>query len=263
MASSAIKRFTRTMKERRFLFQQLIHRDFQKRYKGTSLGMMWSVLSPLCHLAVMMLVFSRLFGRNIDHFVIYVFAGNIVFSYFRESTKNGMTSLLSNSKIILKINIPKYLFLLSQNVSALINFVLTIAIFFVFCIGDHVPFTPKMLLLLYSVFFFVIMNVGIGMVLSALYVFFRDVKYLYDIFLQLLHYLCAIFYSVDRFPEVFQQLMLLNPVYAHIKYWRLIVLEQTIPSAGFHLLLALYAIVFLLLGVLIYRRLNHRFVYYF
>ena len=173
MASSTLQRFSRTMKERRFLFQQLVHRDFQKRYKGTSLGMFWSVLSPLCHLGVIMLVFSRLFGKNINHFAIYVFSGNILFSYFRESTKNGMTSLLSNARVILKINIPKYLFLLSQNVSALINFCLTIGIFFIFCIGDHVPLTPRMVFLSYSVVCLALMNIGVGMVLSALYVFFR------------------------------------------------------------------------------------------
>lgn len=263
MIPKTIQRVSRNLKSNSFLFEQLVNRDFQQRYKRTVLGMAWSVLSPLMHLLVMMLVFSRLFGRNIDHYVIYLFSGNITMSYFRESTKNGMASLLSNSAVISKINVPKYLFLLSRNVSALINYLLTIGIYFLFCLADGIAFTPKMLMLWFPVFWFVIMNIGIGMVLSALYVFFRDIQYLYDIFLTLLNYLSVIFYSIDSFPADMQRLFLLNPVYVNIKYWRTIVLDATIPSLPYHLLIIFYALLFLGIGAFIYKKYNHRFVYYF
>ncbi|MBO7675675.1 MAG: ABC transporter permease [Atopobiaceae bacterium] len=263
MVPKTIKRVTTNLKRNSFLFEQLVNRDFQQRYKRTALGMAWSVLSPLMNLAVMMLVFSRLFGRNVDHFVIYLFSGNIVMAYYKESTKNGMQSLMNNSAIISKINVPKYLFLLSRNVSALINFGLTIIIYFLFCITDGITFTPAMLMLWYPIFWFVVMNIGIGMVLSALYVFFRDIQYLYDIFLTLLTYLSAIFYTIDKFPEQMQRFFLLNPVYVNIKYWRLVVIDGIIPSVPYHLLVAFYALLFLGLGAFFYKKYNHRFVYYF
>lgn len=251
------------MQKNAFLFQELVNRDFQQRYKRTVLGMAWSVLSPLMQLLVMMFVFSKFFGRNVDHYVIYLFAGNITWSYYSESTNNGMTSLMGNAGILSKINVPKYLFLLSQNVSALINYGLTIIIFFAFCIGDGIQFTPAFFMLWYPILCFVIMNIGIGMVLSALYVFFRDIQYLYRIFLTLLQYMSAIFYTLDHFSPFIQRLFLLNPVYANIKYWRVIVLEGIVPSAGFHLLLAFDALVFLAIGAFFYKKFNHRFVYYF
>ena len=263
MKSDTLQRFSRNMKSNLFLFGELVNRDFQQRYKRTALGMAWSVLSPLCQLLVMLFVFSNLFGRNVEHYVIYLFAGNITMSYYRESTNNGMRSLMQNASVISKINVPKYLFLLSQNVSALINYALTIIIFFVFCIGDGIRFTPAFLMLWYPVACFVVMNIGIGMVLSALYVFFRDIEYLYQIFLTLLNYLSAIFYTLDHFSPTIQRLFLLNPVYANIKYWRIIVLEGNVPSAAFHALLLLYAFLFLALGAFFYRKYNHRFVYYF
>ena len=263
MLSKTIKRFNVNMQKNAFLFQQLVNRDFQQRYKRTILGMAWSVLSPLLQLLVMMLVFSRMFGRNVDHYTIYLFAGNITFSYFSESTNNGMTSLMWNAGVLSKINVPKYLFLLSQNVSALINYGLTIAVFFIFCIADGIRFTPAMFTLWYPVACFVIMNIGIGMVLSALYVFFRDIAYLYRVFLTLLSYLSVIFYNIDMFPPAIQRLFLLNPVYVNIKFWRLVVIDSTIPSPMYHLLLALYAVVFLGLGAFFYKKFNHRFVYYF
>jgi ABC-type polysaccharide/polyol phosphate export permease len=101
------------------------------------------------------------------------------------------------------------------------------------------------------------------MILSALYVFFRDIQYLYDIFLTLLNYLSVIFYTIDRFPAHLQRLFLLNPVYVNIKYWRTIVLDATIPSVQYHLLIVFYALLFLGIGAFIYKKFNHRFVYYF
>ena len=263
MLSKTIQRVSKNMKENAFLFTELVNRDFQQRYKRTVLGMAWSVLSPLLQLLVMMVVFSHMFGRSIEHYTIYLFAGNITFSYFSESTNNGMRSLMENSAILSKINVPKYLFLLSQNVSALINYALTIAVFFMFCIGDGVRFTPAFLTLWYPILCFVIMNIGIGMVLSALYVFFRDIAYLYRVFLTLLSYLSAIFYTIDAFPAAFQRLFLLNPVYVNIKFWRLVVLDGIVPSPMYHLLLAGYAILFLAIGAFFYKKFNHRFVYYF
>lgn len=249
--------------EQSFLFQQLVKRDFSVRYKGTFLGMGWSILSPLLQLLVMMMVFSRLFGRNVDHYVIYLFAGNIVMQFYRESTQNGMTSLNANAHIISKINVPKYLFLLSRDVSSLINFGLTIGIFFFFCVIDGVTFTPKMFMLAYSVLCLIIMTIGIGMILSALYVFFRDMSYLYSVFLTLLNYLSAIFYTLDHFPPSVQRLYLLNPVYVNIKYWRVIVLEHNIPSLGFHMLMLGYALFFLVIGCFAYKKYNTKFIYYF
>ena len=96
------------------MFEELVKRDFKKKYKRTILGMVWSVLSPLLTLLVLKIVFTTFFGREIEHYTIYLFCGNLLFAYFRESTQTGMSALLSNSSIFVKINIPKYLFLLSR-----------------------------------------------------------------------------------------------------------------------------------------------------
>ena len=120
----------RKVKKNQFLFEELVKRDFKQKYKGTVLGMAWSVLSPLLNLFVMKLIFTQFFGRNTPHYTTYLFAGNVLFSYFRESTKGGMNALLANKSIFTKINVPKYIFLLSKNVSTLINLGLTLLVFF-------------------------------------------------------------------------------------------------------------------------------------
>jgi len=250
------------MKRYQFLFEELVKRDFKKKYKRTVLGMAWSVLSPLLTLFVMRLVFTQFFGRTVPHYTTYLFCGNLVFSYFSESTSQGMTSLMGNSSIYTKINVPKYLFLLSKNIQTLINFGLTLCVFFAFCVIDHITFTWKFILLLYPICCLVLFNLGVGLILSALFVFFRDIQYLWSIFTQLLMYMSAIFYTIDGYSPMIQNLFLLNPIYLFIRYFRKIVIEGTIPAPQFHLLMAADVIIALALGCWIYKKYNTRFLYY-
>lgn len=252
----------RKIKQNWFLFEELVKRDFTKKYKHTILGMFWSVLSPLLMLTVMALVFTNLYGRNINNFITYLFCGNLVFSYFSESTSTGMISLLDNASIFSKINVPKYLFLVSKNISSLINFGLSLIVFFVFTIIDGVPITWKFILLVYPILCLIGFNLGMGLILSALYVMFRDMKYLYDIFKMALMYFSAIFYSVDQFSENVRWLFHLNPVYVYIDYFRQIVLNQEIPDLKLHLLALGYAALMLIIGSVIYYRKNYKFLYY-
>ena len=250
------------LKKYRFLLEELIKRDFKKKYKRTYLGMLWSVLSPLMSLLIMRIVFTHFFGRGTPHYTIYLFCGTLIFNYFSESTSQGMMSLLGNSGIFSKVNVPKYLFLFSRNVQTLINFLLTLVVFFLFCIFDGITFTWKFFMLIYPIICFIIFNIGLGLILSALYVFFRDVQYLWSIFIQLLQYLSAIFYSIDSFSTKVQMLFLLNPVYLFIRYFRKIVIDAVIPSFGFHALMLGYSLISFLIGFLMYRKFNHEFLYY-
>jgi len=250
------------LQKHRFLFEELVKRDFKKKYKGTVLGMAWSVLSPLLMLLVMRLVFTRFFGRTLEHYTTYLFCGNLIFSFFNESSTQGMTSLLSNAAIFTKVNVPKYLFIFSKNVQCLINFGLTLCVFFVFCIIDRITFTWMFVLLIYPIALLTLFNVGVGMILSALYVFFRDMQYLWGIFSQLLMYMSAIFYSIDTFSPLGQKLFLLNPVYLFIRYFRKIVIDGTIPSVWFHLLMLFDSLLAIGIGFYMYKKHNHRFLYY-
>lgn len=250
------------IKKYQFLFEELVKRDFKQKYKRTVLGMGWSILSPLLTLLVLQFVFGFYFGRTIPHYTIYLFCGNLLFAYYKESTTSGMNSLMSNAGIFSKINVPKYLFLFSKNVSSLINFSLTMLIFFVFVFFDGLPFTWKFLLLLFPAACLIIFNLGMGLILSAMFVFFRDISYLYNVFTMLLMYASAIFYDISIVPERFQFIFYLNPVYCYIAYFRSIVIDGAIPSGEFHFLCLGYALAAFLVGGLIYKKNNHKFLYY-
>lgn len=250
------------LKQYQFLFEELVKRDFKKKYKRTVLGMVWSVLSPLLMLSVMALIFGQFFGRSIPHFVIYLFSGQVVFNYFTESTNEGMNALMGNASIFSKINVPKYLFLFSKNVSALINFGIILLIYFVFVWFDGIDFTWKFLTLLYPIVCLIFINLGVGLVLSALFIFFRDIQYLYRLFTQIVMYGSAIFYNISSLPQHIQNVFYCNPIFVVISYFRSVVINNTIPELWIHVLLALYAISLFGLGCFIYKKYNYKFLYY-
>jgi len=250
------------LNEYRFLFEELTKRDFRKKYKRTTLGMLWSILNPLLTLLIMRVVFMQFFGATIPHYTTYLFAGTLVYSYFTEATNSGMYALISNKDIFSKVNLPKYMFVLSANSSAFINFMLTVCIFLVFAVIDGIALTWGFFLLLVPILFLLAFNIGASMILSAVHLFFQDTKYLYGIFTMLLMYLSAIFYQVESFPVALQRLFLMNPVYVYIKFFRVIVIDGHTPSIEFFLLSMFYALVVNLLGAVIYRKYNNRFLYY-
>lgn len=246
----------------RFLFEELVKRDFKKKYKRSYLGMGWSMLSPLLMLTVMDVVFKARLGDGVAHYTTFLFCGILLFNWFSAATNGGMRSLLNNAGIFTKVNVPKYLFLLSYNVQTFINFALSLVVFFVFCAIDHIAFSWRFVMLLYPMATMMLLGIGLGMVLSAFFVFFRDIDYLWTVALQLLMYGSALFYTIDNFPPKVKLVFALNPVYRHIAYFREIVIGGTIPTLETHLTLLGFAVASLLAGSLMYKHYNTRFLYY-
>ena len=250
------------LKKHQFLFEELVKRDFKKKYKRTMLGIGWSVLSPLLQLLVMKIVFEQFFGRTIPHYTTYLFCGQLVFHYFSDAVGHGMSCLASDASIYSKVKVPKYIFLFAKNTQTFINFLIILAVFFFFCALDHITFTWKFLLLAYPIATITLFNLGLGLILSALFVFFRDLHYLWQVFTRLLFYGSAIMYSIDKLSPDIQRYFIINPVYMHIAYFREITIAGTIPSLAHHLFLFGTALVAFIIGAVIYRKYNNRFMYY-
>ncbi len=254
---------TKKISRHKFLFEELVKRDFTLKYKRTILGMLWSILSPLCTLLIMWIVFKDILGSNINHFAIYMFSGQLVFNFFSDATTQGMTSLLDNASIFTKVNIPKYLFLLSKNISSLINFGLTLLLLIAFVLLDGLTLTPMYLLLLYPICCLIVFNIGVGLILSALFVFFRDMQYLWSVFSQLIMWVSAIFYSTAGFDQEMQKMFLINPLYSFIGYFRSVILDAAVPTIESHCIILGYTVAVLFIGAFTYKKYNHEFLYYF
>lgn len=250
------------LKKQQFLFEELVKRDFFKKYKRTSLGILWSMISPLATLLVMHFVFAHIFGTTIPHYTVYLFSGIMVFNYFADATTMGMFALEHNAAIIANINVPKYLFLVSKNISSTINFLLTLVIFMAFVFVDGLSFSWKMALLIYPVVTLIVFNIGVGLVLSVLFLFFKDMAYLYNIVCLMIMYSSAIFYDLSMLPKSMYIFFDCNPIYNYISYFRVIILEDKIPGAPLTIRCFFFAFGMLTLGLYVYRRYNYKFLYY-
>lgn len=257
MLANTINKF----RQYQFVFEELVKRDFKRKYKRNILGVLWSMLAPLFTLLVMNFVFGHIFGRTTPHYIIYLFSGNLLFSYFTEATNGAMASLVDNARIFSKVKVPKYLFLFSRVASSSINFLLTMVVYFCFVAFDGLSFTWKFILLLFPFLCLFIIILGIGLILSALYVFLKDIKYLYSIFTTALMYFTPIFYDVSMMGDK-AWIFYFNPLFLFINYVREIVIYGQIPSLLYHLACLAYALVLFTIGCLMYKKYNFKFLYY-
>lgn len=243
---------------KKYLLKQLIRRDFIKKYKRTTFGILWSVLSPLLLLVTMSLIFRNLFGRNTPHYNVYLFSGLLLYNYFNNSTSGSMLDLYQNSSIYSKVPVPKTYFIFSHSIANLINFGITLCVYFVFVAADGIPFRWNFLTLLYPITCLYFINLGIGLLLSTLYIFFSDVKYLYPVICRVVMYGSAIFYDVYIMSSRVRRVLQCNPVYSCIEYFRQVVIHATVPDLAHHIALALMAAICMLIGTLTYRSMRKK-----
>jgi ABC-2 type transport system permease protein len=203
----------------RILLRELIITDFKLRYQGSFLGYLWSLLKPLFLFSILYTVFGIIlkFGGDVEHYPLYLLLGIVLWGFFTEATNNGLTSIVSRGELIRKINFPKYIIVISGTISALINLALNLVVVAVFMIINGVDIHRYILLFPLIVLELYVLSLAIAFYLSALYVKFRDIAYLWEIGLQALFYATPIFYTLSLVLEkthnlLIAQILLLNPV---------------------------------------------------
>ena len=208
-------------------------------------------------------MFGYIFNRLDSGFVVYLLTGTLMYTFFSNATTAGMFSMYSNGAILSKVKVPKSLFVLSSNSAATFNFFLTLIVYFGFMLVCGVSIGPHLLLMVYPILCLIIFNIGMSYVLSTLFVFFKDIQYLYQIFTMLLTYLSAIFYDVKSFPDNLQFIFRINPIYQYISYMRELVMQASVPSFEHHIVCLAFSIGMLMIGLLIHKKTEQKFVYYY
>ena len=179
----------------------LVQRDIKLKYRRSFLGYIWSVLNPLLSMIVMAIVFTQMFKRKVENFPVYLICGNILFSFMREATTKSMTSVIDNASLLKKANVPKYIFTLSKVTSSMVNFVLSLGALVIVMIATKVPFRPDNLLIIIPILELYVFCVGLGLLLAAGTVFFRDIKNIWSVVTLAWMYLTPIFYSLGSFYD--------------------------------------------------------------
>ncbi|AGH39206.1 ABC transporter integral membrane subunit [Bibersteinia trehalosi USDA-ARS-USMARC-188] len=207
------------------LLEQLVVKDIKLKYRRSYLGYVWSILNPLLMMMVLVVVFSNIFRFDIPNFPVYLLAGQVIFGFMAEATNSSANAIVENAPLLKKTYLPKYIFTLSKVTSALVNFLFSLIALFIVVIFSDVEISWSLLFFPIVIVQLYIFSLGLSFVLSTISVFFRDIQYLWNVFVTMWMYLTPIFYPVSIIPDSYRNLYTaLNPMYHYLFQFREIVL---------------------------------------
>lgn len=249
------------------LLYELTRKNIKLKYRDSWLGIFWSFLQPLLTMAVLSVVFGNIFGAEREYIVcypVYLFSGRLLFEFFTSSSKMALNSFRSNAAIIKKVYVPKYMYPLSGILSNFVTFSISILCYICVWIffkltgmsdGGELTLTPYVLLFFIPMAILLMFVVGVGLILSILQVYFRDIQYIWDVFCTLLFYMVPAIYHINSIKSDWTRAIIqINPLYSMIELFRQCVLYGE-PMQWQMLLYALaWALGVLLIGIFIFNK---------
>lgn len=246
-----------------FTLVSLISRDFKLKYRRSVLGVVWSVLNPLLMMCVLAAVFSFFLRfSDIQNYPLYLILGNTLFGMMSDSTTTAMNSIIESSSLLKKIRIEKMIFPLGKVLFALVNFCFSLVAVAIVMVFYQVVPTFNILLLPLLLVYVVLFSAGLSLLLAALAVFFRDVCHLWGVVITAWTYATPLFYPADILPEWMMAVEQFNPMYHYVTYFREIVLWGTTPSLEANVICLGFAVITFIVGFLVFRKLQNRFILY-
>ena len=241
------------MYEYREMIFSLVKKDLRGRYKGSVLGFMWTFINPLLQLLVFTLVFSIIMRANYEQYYLFLFVALVPWMFFGSSVQDGSTCIMRESNMVKKIYFPREVIPISTVTSAFINMILTFVVVFIVLLISGRGINLVALLCL-----------GIGLIVSALTVYLRDLQYILGIVVMALQYMTPVMYGADmvenaNVPQILKTIFNLNPMTPIINIYRQILYYKEIPDLSTLLVAIITGVVFVILGAIIFRRLQRGF----
>ena len=246
----------------RFLIRQLVSRDFKTKYKRSILGMFWSFLNPLLTMCVQYFVFSTIFKSDISNYAMYLLIGIVTFNFFSEACGMALSSIVGNAPLITKVYMPKYIYPLTRVISSVINLSISLIPLLIVSALTGVSFNKSIILSLYFLCCVIIFSLGLGLLLSTSMVFFRDTQFLWGVLSMIWMYATPIFYPESILPDNFKFILKVNPLYHFLKNIRICILDGISPEPVVYVQCLLMALLALIVGSLVFRKNQDRFVLY-
>lgn len=242
-----------------FLLEEIVKRNFSSKYKDSVIGIFWTILKPLMIMALFTIIFSTLFGRNIENFPVYFLCGWCIFTFFNGAIGVSMNALKGNKNILQRTPAPKHIFVLGSIISEFLNFIITLILLIGVMIVTHATFYWSTLLLsIIPIISLLIMITGLGLILSVICVYYTDVQHLWGVVSLMLMYASAIFYPMDIIPEPFHQYLILNPLFWIIDQFRCFVYGGIIPQVTYLINSLLLSLIIFILGIIIFKKYEKR-----
>lgn len=254
-----------------FILKQLVSKDFKIKYRRSFLGVAWSVLNPLLMMIVMAIVFTTIFaqGRNgsvtPEMYPLYLIVGNVTFAVMSDSTSQALSSIIYASSLLKKVKVHRFVFPVQKVLFSLVNFAFSLIAVAIVMLWFHVVPTWHLLLLPVCLIMLMFFCMGVGLLLSAATVFFRDVMHLWSVVLTAWTYFTPIFWTTDyilKMPHILRVLMYANPMYNYLQFMRDIFLFQTCPTPLEFGLCVAWAAIAMAIGYTVFHKNEHKFILY-
>lgn len=244
----------------RELLKTNIKKEIRGKYKGSWLGVLWTFLNPLLMLAVYAFVFPYILRVNVDNYTIFMIVALIPWNFFTTAIQSGTGSVVANGNILKKVYFPREIIPISITTSQLVNFLITCIIMAVFIIFSGVGFSVHVLLFPLLVLIQYILILGLTFILSALTVFVRDIDHFVSVILMLGFYATPIVYQGEMLPKKFQIFLKLNPMAQLVEAYRSILYYHRLPDMTMLVIWGLGSVALLVVGYLIFKKLEKSFV---
>ncbi len=208
--------------------------DFKLRFFGSALGYVWTLMKPLLLFGVLYVVFAEIvrFGEDVKYYPVYLLSSIVLFTFFSETTTRGVTALVDRESLLRKVHFPRLVIPLAVSLHALFNLGLNLLVVFAFIFASGITPTVDWLQIPLLVGAMVVLGTGVTMLLSALFVRYRDVEPIWEVALQMLFYASPVIYAVTTAPANLQEVVMFNPIAVVLTQFRHAVLDQDAPSAA-------------------------------
>ena len=208
--------------------------DFKLRFFGSALGYLWSLMRPLLLFGVLYFVFTEVvrFGAGVEHYPVYLLAAIVLFTFFAEATSRGVTSLIERETLLRKIRFPRMVVPLSVVLHALFNLGLNLIVVFGFVLASGIAPRWSWLMMIPLVLILVLLSTGTTMLLSALFVRYRDVQPIWEVVLQILFYASPVIYVTSTLPDNIEREAMASPITAVLTEMRHVLIDPSAPTAA-------------------------------
>ncbi|MCR5829366.1 MAG: ABC transporter permease [Lachnospiraceae bacterium] len=252
----------RNFSKYRYLLYELIKKDIKLKYRSSVLGVLWTLLEPLLTMIVLTVVFSGLLGKGDESFPVYILCGRLLYSFFSTGTKTALKSIRKNASTIKKVYVPKYMYPLASTMSSYLMFLISLIVLVGVVLYEKVTITTAIIGSIVPLILVFFLTFGVGLILSVLDVFFRDLEYLWTVVLMLIMYTCAIFYKVESLKSITNEwIFKINPLYSLIVNFRNAIFGR--PLDMYHMWYAMgFSAVVMLIGSFLFYKKQDKFILY-
>ena len=242
------------------LLNELVARDVKIKYRRSVLGVLWTLLNPLLMMIVLSVVFSNLFKFDVENFSIYLLSGQVIFNFYSDATNTSMTSILGSASLIKKVYVPKYLFVMSRISSSVINLLASFSALILVMVATRVELHYTVFIVFVPIILLIVFSFGVGLLLAAIAVKFRDVMHLYSVFITALMYLTPVIYPMSILPNWLSIIVKANPLTNYLTMFRNLMMYNMLFDVKSLVIGILEAAVALVIGLYIFYRNQDTFI---